>query len=306
MIDARRLIIGAAVVAALLLPLYFLLLRETSSPDGAVSARLLQTPPSGAVTRAGLSAGELAPDFEAPGPDGRPVRLSELRGRAVLINFWATWCGSCLSEMPEIKALQQQRGVDAFSVVAVNAGETPAAAARFIDFLGAPFFYALDADLVISDAYRVHGLPLSVFVDAGGVVRHVFRGHADRSRLETFVQAAIDAREPGPVPPAITFISNIPRERVLLVSAQDGSTLRFDSKSLRCDPAYCAEEAVRSLRSVAGVLRVEHLATGAAPHMAVSFDPRATSEATVVETVTNVLAALPDPVYDRPLEVRYR
>ena len=132
------------------------------------------------------------------------MRLSELRGRPLLINFWATWCASCLSEMPDIKALQEEYGYDTFSVLAINAGETRDEALEFIDFLDAPFIYALDPSLIASDAYGVYGLPLSVFIDSGGVIRAVYRGHANRERLGALMTAAIEARpraiSRGPAP----------------------------------------------------------------------------------------------------------
>ena len=149
----------------------------------------------------GVDEGKLAPDFEISTLGRqRGCGLSELRGRPVVMNFWARWCTSCLSEMPEIKALQAERGVDTVTVLAINAGETPDQAQEFIDFLEAPFVYGLDTDLTVADAYGVYGLPLSVFIDSEGVVQGVYTGHANRTVLTMLTDAAIAAKPPGPLP----------------------------------------------------------------------------------------------------------
>ena len=162
----------ASSLALIVVPLLVFVLRDTD--DGVTSgATLLDTPPADQRRAAavGLDAGKLAPEFEVSSPDGSRVRLSDLRGRPVIINFWSTWCTSCLTEMPEIRALQEEKGLDAFAVVAINAGESLTQAQEFIDFLDAPFVYGLDPNLVVADAYGVYGLPHSVFIDAEGVVQ---------------------------------------------------------------------------------------------------------------------------------------
>src|SRR5439155_4950609 len=108
------------------LPLYFLTGRNHHDPL-IQPAVLVETPGSqNQSLKVGLSPGQLAPNFEVSTPDVTRVRLSDLRGRPVLINFWARWCTSCLSEMPNIKAVQQDIGTDRLAVVAINAGETRA------------------------------------------------------------------------------------------------------------------------------------------------------------------------------------
>src|SRR5688500_1083521 len=247
-----RLLAGAVVLAAMLVPAYFLVIRDEAEP-GIERAEMLETVASGSV---GLDVGQYAPDFAISTPEGERVRLSDLRGRPAVVNFWATWCGSCLTEMPDLKALQEERGVDSVTILAINAGETRAQANEFIDFLDAPFVFALDPDLVVSDAYGVYGLPLSVFLDSEGVVRGVYRGHAQPEILETLVKAAFDAAPPGDLPVVLRTVSHIPRDRVLTVF-DDESGLRFEGRSLRCDVSYCAKDVARdALRAVAGVLEV--------------------------------------------------
>jgi peroxiredoxin len=299
-VDLRRGLIGAALVSVLLVPAYLLLMRGEDA--GIARARLLDTPGDGSV---GIENGKRAPDFELPAYDGGSIRLSGLRGRPVLINFWATWCGSCLSKMPEIAALQEQRGAGAVAVLAINAGEGGAAAGKFIDFLGAPFVYGLDADLVIADAYGVYGLPMSVFLDAEGIVRAVYRGHADRARLEAYLDAAVQSREPPELPLQIRTVSTIPRERVLSVSTEGSGRIELRSRSLRCDSSYCPQAAVASLEHGRGVISTSWSADEALPLLHVRFDAAATSPEAIVAALTQALEAAGDPVYDRPFEVRY-
>ena len=122
--------------------------------------------------------GHAAPDFTTPALNGRTVRLSSLRGKVVLINFWATWCTACQAEMPAIEQVWDRyrgRGLD---VIAVDFREgNKAAMQRFLSQVGAKFTAALDPDGKIADAYVVtFGLPTSVFVDRDGTVRVIHLG----------------------------------------------------------------------------------------------------------------------------------
>jgi thiol-disulfide isomerase/thioredoxin len=262
--NLRRLVSGAFVVLAIVLPAYLTLFRGQPEDNGLYEARLLDTPPTAGATRVGLDEGNLAPDFELPTPQGGRIRLSDQRGQPVLVNFWATWCGSCLSEMPDIAALQKEKGEDAFAVLAINAGQSSGEAREFIDFLDAPFLYGLDRDLVIADAYGVYGLPLSVFIDAGGVVRGVYRGHADRTRLLALTDAAIEARQADALAPAVRLISTIPRERILTVSKAGTDRIVLASRSLRCDVSYCAQLALAFGEAPPGVRSISFSPQGSA------------------------------------------
>jgi thiol-disulfide isomerase/thioredoxin len=303
-ISLPRLAGGSLAVALLLLPLYVLVLRP-ADPD-LPRARLLETPPApGRDLQVAVREGSLAPDFLISSPTGQQFRLSDLRGRAVLINFWASWCGSCLAEMPDIKAVQAELGTEMLSVVAINAGESRQEALRFIDFLDAPFAWAMDPNLAVTDAYGVYGLPLSVFVDAAGVIQALYHGHASREILDRFARAAVNAEPAGEPPFALRFITTIPRERVLFVRREGEGRLVFESRTLRCDASYCAEAAIEPLRSLPGVTQVELRSDEDQPVLNVRFDGRLTDETRVIEVLASALDAHPDPVYRQPLEVRY-
>jgi peroxiredoxin len=306
-IDPRRLILGATVLAVLSLPLYFLLLQPANENDPDVQTPLLvDTPPSDAATEVGLEAGQLAPDFEISTTDGRRVRLSDFRGRPVVVNFFALWCTSCLTEMPEIKAAQEERGLDSFAVLAVNAGETRQRALEFVDFLEAPFTYGLDTNLVVSDAYRVYGLPATVFIDSEGVIQTVYAGYTGRERLDIFLDAAINARPPGELPVVLRLINTIPRDRILTVESMEDAEVRLASRSLRCDTGYCGiESVIEELESFAGVSVVARDDDSTSPSLTVRFDPELRTREEIVDIAVQALEASADPVYERPVTVTY-
>lgn len=128
--------------------------------------------------------GEPAPDFTLTTPDGRPVSLSDYAGKVVLVNFWATWCPSCVTEMPEYDQVYQQYGQPSangqfsgdFVVLAVNLQENPDWVKQFTDGLGLTYPILLDRDgSITTRQYQVPGLPASFIVDRQGVIfyRHI-------------------------------------------------------------------------------------------------------------------------------------
>ena len=298
MLNLRRLALALLMVLpALAAMLYFFVPRET---DPTVRSAAIVDTPGGQGRKLGLQPGELAPNFEVSTHDGRRVKLSDFRGRPVLINFWARWCTSCLSEMPEIKALQAERGADGFVVLAVNAGETRAQAVEFIDYLQAPFTFALDPGLKLSDAYGVRGLPQSIFIDSTGVVQAVYAGHADRARLTAYMDAAARAQPPAPQPLAIRPVSDIPRDNLLRVERK-GDMLTFTSRSLRCDFSYCADKLIDTLTGSTGILDARFGTTNDGERsLTVRFDPAVMPDEGAINTVLRAITSLNDPVYGPP------
>ena len=307
MIDPRRLVVGSLVLAALFIPLYVFLLQPADESDPTVTPpALVDTPPGVTTAEVGVEVGQLAPDFEISTTDGRRVRLSDFRGRPVVINFFALWCTSCLTEMPEIKAAQEERGIDSFAVLAVNAGETRERALEFVDFLEAPFTYGLDTNLVVSDAYRVYGLPASVFIDAEGVIQTIYAGYTGPERLGIFLDAAINAQPPGELPVVLRLINTIPRERLLNVQSLGETEVKLSSRSLRCDAGYCGVEAViAELESFAEVAVIARDEGPADPSLTVSFDPTLLTRDQIVDITVQALESRSDPVYERPVTITY-
>ena len=113
--------------------------------------------------------GEPAPDFALRSLDGQTIRLSELRGRTVLVNFWATWCGPCRAEMPDLQAVYDEHKenlvVLAVNVEGTNLDEARRLARDFRDELGLTFPIVLDSpDGDVFAQYKLRGLPDSFFV----------------------------------------------------------------------------------------------------------------------------------------------
>jgi len=306
-VNFGRLLAALVVLGATLLPMYWFWLRSDARIEAGFSkAVLLDTPPAGGQQKVGLRPGELAPDFEISTVEGQRIRLSDLRGKPVVISFFALWCGSCLSEMPDIDAVHERRGRSSFTVLAINTGETRERAVEFIDFIKAPFTWALDFDLTVADAYGVRGLPQTYYLDRNGIVRASFAGTADEPRLNAYLDAAFKAAEPPQFPVTIRPpLSTIPRERVLTVEVGEGGTIVFASRTLRCDPAYCAQASVDALRQLAGIRSVSfEPASNPEPGVFVRFDPAKTSVEQVVQHFASLLRAVEDPVYGAELEIR--
>lgn len=130
----------------------------------------------GAVASTGLS-GQQAPDFALKNAAGENVRLTDLRGDVVMINFWATWCGPCRQEMPLLDEMHARYSRVGFSLLGVNIDDDPKRAIDMIDSLGVSFPVVFDSDKSVSEQYDVSAMPVTILLDREGVVRHVHYGY---------------------------------------------------------------------------------------------------------------------------------
>lgn len=126
--------------------------------------------------------GLTAPDFELTTLDGETLRLSELRGTPVVLNFWATWCGPCRRELPALQTAAE-RYDGRVVILGVDQGETPDTVQPYVDELGLTFAIPMDEDMQVGARYNVRGLPTTYFVDADGVIRHVWLGEMNSITL---------------------------------------------------------------------------------------------------------------------------
>ena len=133
---------------------------------------------------------EPQPAVEHPAPDftltrfdtGEKVSLSDLRGKPVILNFWATWCRPCRAEMPTLQAAYERYGDDLL-VVGVDQGEEGAVVGPFLEEFGISFPILLDGDMAVGREYRILGLPTTFFIDSQGIIRGVHAGEINSAIL---------------------------------------------------------------------------------------------------------------------------
>lgn len=122
----------------------------------------------------GWSVGSQAPEIELKDLNDETVRLSDLRGKPVLVNFWATWCAPCRFEMPLMeKKYRAYKESEKFVILAVDVKDDSGvdAVRNFISELSLTFPVLLDSDGSAETAYHILGLPMSFFIDRRGVIR---------------------------------------------------------------------------------------------------------------------------------------
>ncbi|MFZ5538396.1 MAG: peroxiredoxin family protein [Pseudomonadota bacterium] len=126
-----------------------------------------------------LTAAANAPDFTLPAIGGTNLRLQEQRGRVVMVNFWATWCGPCRVEMPHLNRLYEKYRGSGFVLFGVNIDEEPRKAADLASKLGLRFPVLFDVEKKVSRLYDLSAMPSTVLIDRDGRVRYIHRGYRD-------------------------------------------------------------------------------------------------------------------------------
>ena len=119
---------------------------------------------------------KLAEDFTLPTPAGGSFRLSEQRGKVVLVNFWATWCPPCLEEMPAMERLWRRHKDAGFVLVAISLDTDPKKVPPFVSARKFSFPIALDPKMGVGEKYGVRALPSSFMLDRDGTVAGVALG----------------------------------------------------------------------------------------------------------------------------------
>jgi len=140
-----------------------------------------------AVVAPALSASELkrwtgeprAPAIDLLRTDGTPLSLADLRGKVVLVNFWATWCEPCVTEMPSLQRLRDTLGPQGLEVLAVNYMEGPARIDAFVQKMGLSLPVVRDTDGSVAKAWNARIFPASYVVDRNRHIRYVLLGGAD-------------------------------------------------------------------------------------------------------------------------------
>lgn len=194
-------IIGAAIIGTL-----------ATRPLGSVPIGLPIPEPSAFLIGSpvpGLDIGNLAPELtftddtgatvELHDLDGNPIRLADLRGKVVWVNFWASWCPPCQFETPTLRSMDQRYRARGLEIVGIQVQQTVEAGREYADRYGLEYTIGADVTGRIFHAYRVFALPTQFFIDTEGRLRAIVNGPLD----ETRAAAAIEALLPqAPLPSA--------------------------------------------------------------------------------------------------------
>lgn len=127
-------------------------------------------PPNKAVV------GQPAPDFTLQDTNGKSWNLSELKGKVVFVNFWATWCGPCVEEMPSMQKVNAFMPTNQFVMLTILSNDQPSLADAFIARIGATFPVLVDPNNQVAAAYGLTGVPETYIIDKQGVLREKFIG----------------------------------------------------------------------------------------------------------------------------------
>jgi len=127
---------------------------------------------SNQVARVGMP----APNFQLKNLDGQSVSLSDLQGKPVLINFWATWCSPCIHEMPYLQQVYDEWADKGLMVLAINIGESSAQVEAFMQSHDLSLPVLLDAKQAVAQKYNIQYIPSTFFIDKDGIIQEKIVG----------------------------------------------------------------------------------------------------------------------------------
>ncbi len=131
----------------------------------------------------GITLGQEAPDFELQLLSGETASLSDFRGEKVMINFWASWCGPCRAEMPDMQKVFTNHDVQILAVNLTKTEPSQQAVEDFVDDFSLTFPILLDENIVVADLYQIQPIPTSFFVDTGGIIQSISYGPLNQDMI---------------------------------------------------------------------------------------------------------------------------
>jgi peroxiredoxin len=180
----------------------------------------------GSMALVGDVKGIPAPDFSLLTLDGQKVKLSDYRGKAVLLNFWATWCPPCKVEMPWFVDLQKQYGKDGLVILGVAMDDAePAQIGKFASDLGVNYLVLLGTNKVSDDYGDVQYLPTTFFIGRNGAIVDKLTGLLDRKDIEDDVKKALATDSASPIKP-VTVPMNQAQAESKAISTDTKDTTR--------------------------------------------------------------------------------
>ena len=137
-----------------------------------------------------LKEGSTAPTFTVKQSNGLTFRLSDAKGKVVVLNFWATWCGPCCRELPAFQRLYNQYG-DKIQIIAIDIGESAEEVSSFVLKNGYKFPVGLDEDRSVSALYPTQSIPYTLIIDQEGKISKIFVGAASAEEQFNLYNSAI-------------------------------------------------------------------------------------------------------------------
>ncbi|RNB83751.1 TlpA family protein disulfide reductase [Brevibacillus nitrificans] len=140
----------------------------------------------------GTQRGNLAPDFSLMTAEGEAIRLSDLRGKKVIVNLWATWCPPCRAEIPDMQAFYEANKDNGVAILGVNLTATETSVenvAAFVKTYGMTFPVLLDVDKEVGSQFQAISIPTSYIIDSRGVIREKFIGPMDQEKMEKMISS---------------------------------------------------------------------------------------------------------------------
>ncbi len=134
------------------------------------------------------------PAFTLNTLDGNTLASENLRGKIVLVNFWATWCPPCRSEMPLLQSIAKEYATKDVVVIAIDVGEDRATVMQYAQNLGLTFPILLDEQTNVATTFQVSAMPTSFFVDREGVIRAAYLGAMNRAYIQAQLVPLLEPR----------------------------------------------------------------------------------------------------------------
>ncbi|HEY7616039.1 MAG TPA: TlpA disulfide reductase family protein [Terriglobales bacterium] len=179
-------IVVVAMVVTIMLVFGFQMARRGKAPGGQSASDGVQ--------------GKPAPEFALRSLEGKTVRLSDFRGKAVLLNFWATWCTPCKIEMPWFADLQKKYGPEGLQVlgIAMDEDASPQELGKFAKDLGVNYPILIGQESIEKDYGGVQFLPITLYIDREGKILEKVFGLKGRSEIEENIKKALGPNGPQP------------------------------------------------------------------------------------------------------------
>ncbi len=139
--------------------------------------------------------GTHAPDFTVKLFNGEQLKLSELRGKAVLLNFWASWCGPCRNEAPALESSWKKYKDKSVVFVGINVWDDESNALQYLNSFGGGYVNGMDPKGEVAVEYGVAGVPETYFIDTEGKIVDKYTGQLNEEMIDRFIQKALSSTE---------------------------------------------------------------------------------------------------------------